>query len=110
MFCTLPSIKVWSRKLAVVTVFEQKRKRVLVMLHGATLERPWSFPARGEGWNEEMVEEADGESKVLLCEGWRSQGRVEGGGKWEKREEGNRIVNNVHFQREWTITVMQDLG
>lgn len=32
------------------------------------------------------------------------------GGKWEKREEGKRIVINVSFQSERTITVMQDLG
>lgn len=48
------------------------------------MEPHWSFPAGGEGWNKEMVEEAVGESKVLLCEGWISQGGVEGGGKWGK--------------------------
>lgn len=48
------------------------------------MEPHWSFPAGGEGWNKEMVEEADGESKVLLYEEWISQGGVEGGGKWGK--------------------------
>lgn len=92
LFCTLPSIKVWSRKLTVLTIFEQKRKRVLVMLRvdsGPTLERPWSSPAREEGWNVEMVEEADGECNVLLCEGWISQGGVEEG--WEMGKKRGRM-------------------
>lgn len=71
---------------------------------GATRERPWSFPARSEGQNEDIVEEADGESEVLLCEGWIAQGGVEGSGKWEKKEEGNSIVINVIFQSEWRVT------
>lgn len=28
----------------------------------------------------------------------------------KEREEENSIVINVSFQREWTVTVMQDLG
>lgn len=72
---------------------------------GATLESP----TRGEGWNEEMVEEADGESEVLLCEGgyleeWRG---LEMG---DKRKKENKIVINVSFQSVWTVTVVQDLG
>lgn len=72
---------------------------------GATLESP----TRGEGWSEEMVEEADGESEVLLCEGWISRG-VEGVGNGEKRKKETKIVINVSFQSVWTVTVMQDLG
>lgn len=60
-----------------------------------------------EGWKEDRVEEADGESEMLLCEGWIAQGGVEG--KWEKREKGNKMVKNVSSQSEGTVTVMQTL-
>lgn len=69
-----------------------KGKRILVMLQGddgATLERLWSYSARRKGRSEQMVEEADGESKALLGERGISQGGVEGEGNGKReREEG----------------------
>lgn len=47
--------------------------------------------SKREGWNEEMVEEADGESELLLCEGWIAQGGVERGGKWGKKRKETRL-------------------
>lgn len=109
LFCTLPSIKVWGRKLTVVTIFEQKRKRVLVMLQGdcgAALE----FSSR--------------RGRMEWGDGWRSRWREWGAtlwgvditrrsrGEWEmgKKQRKETRLWLISFQGEWTVTVMQDLG
>lgn len=102
LVCTLPSIKACNRKLTVFTIFEHKRKGVLVMLRGdcgATLERLWSKIGRiewGHGWRSR----------------WREWGATlwgvditRSGGQWEMRKKKERKKTVL-----WLMSVFKGSG